>query len=38
MPKKTKGSIALPLEKEEILKDCRFACQSRQASLTPVKA
>ena len=32
MPKK-KGSIALPLEKEEIVKDYRFAYQSRQASL-----
>lgn len=32
MPKK-KGSIALPLEKEEILKDYRLAYQSRQASL-----
>jgi len=32
MPK-TKGSIALPLEKEEILKDYRLAYQSRQASL-----
>jgi 2-oxoisovalerate dehydrogenase E1 component len=32
MPKK-KGSIALPLEKEEILADYRLAYQSRQASL-----
>src|SRR4030066_1363820 len=32
MPKK-KGSIALPLEKEEIIKDYRLAYQSRQASL-----
>jgi 2-oxoisovalerate dehydrogenase E1 component len=32
MPK-TKGSITLPLEKEEILKDYRLAHQSRQASL-----
>jgi len=32
MPR-TKGSIALPLEREEILKDYRLACQSRQASL-----
>ncbi|HSG45035.1 MAG TPA: thiamine pyrophosphate-dependent enzyme [Anaerolineales bacterium] len=32
MPKK-KGSITLPLEKEEIIKDYRFAYQSRQASL-----
>ena len=32
MPKK-QGSIALPLEKEEILKDYRLAYQSRQASL-----
>ena len=32
MPR-TKGSIALPLEKEEILKDYRLAYQSRQASL-----
>ncbi len=32
MPKK-KGSIALPLEKEEIVKDYRLAWQSRQASL-----
>jgi TPP-dependent pyruvate/acetoin dehydrogenase alpha subunit len=31
MPKK--GSIALPLEKEEIIKDYRLAYQSRQASL-----
>lgn len=32
MPKK-KGSVALPLEKDEILKDYRLAYQSRQASL-----
>ena len=32
MPKK-KGSIALPIEKEEIVKDYRLAYQSRQASL-----
>src|SRR5258706_6505880 len=32
MPK-TKGTIALPLEKEEIIKDYRLAYQSRQASL-----
>ena len=32
MPKK-KGSVALPLEKEEIIKDYRLAWQSRQASL-----
>ncbi len=32
MPKK-KGPIALPLDKEEILKDYRLAYQSRQASL-----
>jgi 2-oxoisovalerate dehydrogenase E1 component len=32
MPK-TKGSVALPLEKEEIIKDYRLAYQSRQASL-----
>ncbi len=32
MPK-TKGALALPLEKEEILKDYRLAYQSRQASL-----
>lgn len=32
MPKK-KGSVALPLEKEEILNDYRLAYQSRQASL-----
>ena len=32
MPKK-KGSIALPLEKEEIIKDYRLAYQSRQVSL-----
>ncbi|MBL8101798.1 MAG: hypothetical protein JNM02_04645 [Anaerolineales bacterium] len=32
MPKK-KGSVALPLEKDEIIKDYRLAYQSRQASL-----
>jgi pyruvate/2-oxoglutarate/acetoin dehydrogenase E1 component/TPP-dependent pyruvate/acetoin dehydrogenase alpha subunit len=32
MPK-TKGSVALPLEKEEIIRDYRLAYQSRQASL-----
>jgi pyruvate/2-oxoglutarate/acetoin dehydrogenase E1 component/TPP-dependent pyruvate/acetoin dehydrogenase alpha subunit len=32
MPR-SKGSIALPLEKEEIIKDYRLAWQSRQASL-----
>ncbi|RJP51667.1 MAG: transketolase [Anaerolineaceae bacterium] len=32
MPRK-KGSIALPLEKDEIIKDYRLAYQSRQASL-----
>ena len=32
MPK-TKGSVALPLEKEEILNDYRLAYQSRQAGL-----
>jgi 2-oxoisovalerate dehydrogenase E1 component len=32
MPK-TKGPVALPLEKEEIIKDYRLAYQSRQASL-----
>jgi len=32
MPKK-KGTVALPLEKEEIIKDYRLAYQSRQASL-----
>jgi 2-oxoisovalerate dehydrogenase E1 component len=32
MPKK-QGSIALPLDKEEIIKDYRLAYQSRQASL-----
>ncbi|MCC6499157.1 MAG: transketolase [Anaerolineales bacterium] len=32
MPK-TKGSVTLPLEKEEIVKDYRIAYQSRQASL-----
>ncbi|HLF74039.1 MAG TPA: thiamine pyrophosphate-dependent enzyme [Anaerolineales bacterium] len=32
MPR-TKGTVALPLEKEEIIKDYRLAHQSRQASL-----
>ncbi|MDL1912827.1 transketolase, partial [Chloroflexi bacterium CFX6] len=32
MPKK-KGTVSLPLEKEEIIKDYRLAYQSRQASL-----
>jgi 2-oxoisovalerate dehydrogenase E1 component len=32
MPKK-KGTVALPLEKEEIIKDYRLAYQSRQASI-----
>ena len=32
MPK-TKGTVVLPLEKEEIIKDYRLAYQSRQASL-----
>ena len=32
MPK-TKGTVALPLEKEEIIKDYRLAYESRQASL-----
>ena len=32
MPKK-KGSVPLPLSKEEILKDYRLAYQSRQASI-----
>ncbi len=32
MPRK-KGSVSLPLEKEEIIKDYRLAYQSRQASL-----
>jgi TPP-dependent pyruvate/acetoin dehydrogenase alpha subunit len=32
MPKK-KGTVALPLDKEEIIKDYRLAYQSRQASL-----
>jgi len=32
MPK-SKGTVALPLEKEEIIKDYRLAYQSRQASL-----
>ncbi|MBI2333442.1 MAG: transketolase, partial [Chloroflexi bacterium] len=33
MPNKKKGTIALPLEKDEIIKDYRHAYQSRQASL-----
>src|SRR5512134_2574256 len=33
MPNKKKGTIALPLEKDEIIKDYRIAYQSRQASL-----
>lgn len=33
MPNKKKGTIALPLEKDEIIKDYRLAYQSRQASL-----
>jgi len=33
MPVKKKGSVALPLEKAEILKDYRLAFQSRQASI-----
>ena len=33
MPNKKKGSITLPLDKEEIIKDYRLAYQSRQASL-----
>lgn len=33
MPNKKKGTIALPLEKEDIIKDYRLAYQSRQASL-----
>ncbi|MBK6793697.1 MAG: transketolase [Anaerolineales bacterium] len=33
MPNKKKGTIALPLEKNEIIKDYRLAYQSRQASL-----
>ena len=32
MPKK-KGSILLPLEKDEVIKDYRLAYQSRQVSL-----
>ena len=32
MPK-TKGTVVLPLEKEEIIRDYRLAYQSRQASL-----
>src|SRR6187401_158902 len=32
MPKKT-GTVALPLDKEEIIKDYRLAYQSRQVSL-----
>jgi len=33
MPNKKKGSVSLPFEKEEIIKDYRLAYQSRQASL-----
>jgi pyruvate/2-oxoglutarate/acetoin dehydrogenase E1 component/TPP-dependent pyruvate/acetoin dehydrogenase alpha subunit len=33
MPNKKKGSISLPFDKEEIIKDYRLAYQSRQASL-----
>ncbi len=33
MPSKKKGSISLPLDKEEIIKDYRIAYQSRQASI-----
>ncbi|NWF63954.1 MAG: transketolase [Chloroflexi bacterium] len=33
MPNKKKGTIALPFEKDEIIKDYRLAYQSRQASL-----
>ncbi len=33
MPNKKKGTIALPLEKDEIIKDYRLAYQSRQTSL-----
>ncbi len=33
MPNKKKGSISLPLDKEEIIKDYRVAYQSRQASI-----
>ena len=33
MPNKKKGTIALPLEKDEIIKDYRLAYQSRQVSL-----
>ncbi|GAB4498621.1 MAG: alpha-ketoacid dehydrogenase subunit alpha/beta [Anaerolineales bacterium] len=33
MPNKKKGTITLPLEKDEIIKDYRLAYQSRQASL-----
>jgi len=33
MPSKKKGTIAIPLEKDEIIKDYRLAYQSRQASL-----
>src|SRR5512134_2615787 len=33
MPNKKKGTVALPLEKDEIIKDYRLAYQSRQASL-----
>ncbi|MCB9111948.1 MAG: transketolase [Anaerolineales bacterium] len=33
MPNKKKGTIALPFDKDEIIKDYRLAYQSRQASL-----
>src|SRR5512134_141097 len=33
MPNKKKGTVALPLEKDEIIRDYRLAFQSRQASL-----
>jgi pyruvate/2-oxoglutarate/acetoin dehydrogenase E1 component/TPP-dependent pyruvate/acetoin dehydrogenase alpha subunit len=33
MPNKKKGSVSLPFEREEIIKDYRLAYQSRQASL-----
>ncbi|MEY2817181.1 MAG: hypothetical protein RL275_644 [Chloroflexota bacterium] len=33
MPNKKKGTIALPFEKDEIIKDYRLAYQSRQVSL-----
>jgi hypothetical protein len=33
MPNKKKGSVSLPFEKEEIIRDYRLAYQSRQASL-----